>query len=292
MIRLKTLAFILSIVSIVAADEWPNWRGPSGNGVVNDNHEYATKWSADSVQWKVKLPEHGGSTPVKWKDRIFVTTPKDGQNTLMCLNTSGEVLWEKSIGKEVAGKHKKASGSNPSPVTDGRQVFVYFKSGDLAAFTTDGEQQWHVNLQDKYGKDTLWWDLGTSPVLTNEHVIVACIQSDYSYVAGFDRSTGEEAWKVDRNMDAPSEANQSYSTPVVVNHASGQQLVILGADHVTGHDATNGKELWRVGGLNPDGEMYFRSIASAAVGDNIAVAPYARGNTLTAIRMGGSGDVT
>jgi len=78
----------------------------------------------------------------------------------------------------------------------------------------------------------------------------------------------------------------------VISDAGKETIVVLGADHVTGHDAESGSELWRVGGLNPTGHKYFRSIASASWGDGIVVAPYARGNTLTAIRTGGEGDVT
>ena len=91
---------------------------------------------------------------------------------------------------------------------------------------------------------------------------------------------------------APSEAAQSYSTPVVVRNGDKETLVVLGADHVTAHDGATGNELWRVSGLNPTGQQYFRSIASAVVADGIVVAPYARGKTITAIRMGGTGDVT
>src|SRR4029077_14028316 len=95
-----------------------------------------------------------------------------------------------------------------------------------------------------------------------------------------------------RNLNAPEEAAQSYSTPVVVNDGPLEIIIVLGADHVTAHQASDGKELWRVGGLNPTGQRFFRSIASAVVADGIVVAPYARGATLTAIRLGGHGDVT
>ena len=98
-------------------------------------------------------------------------------------------------------------------------------------------------------------------------------------------------------LDAPEEAAQSYSTPAVVagDAAKGEpaeMLVVLGADHVTAHDAANGKEIWRVGGLNPTGHKYFRSIASPVVAGDFVIAPYARGETITAIRRGGTGDVT
>src|SRR5690606_23450606 len=128
--------------------------------------------------------------------------------------------------------------------------------------------------------------------LVGDLLVVACIQSGPSYLLGLDKRTGEQVWKQDRTLDAPDESNQTYSTPVVAQHDGKTILVVLGADHVTAHDSATGAELWRVGGLNPEGERFFRSIASPIVADGIAVAPYARGSTLTAIRLGGSGDVT
>jgi outer membrane protein assembly factor BamB len=143
-----------------------------------------------------------------------------------------------------------------------------------------------------YGADTLWWDLGTSPVLTRDFVVVAVIQTGPSYLVAFEKGSGKLAWKQDRNLGAPSEAAQTYATPVVVTEGDRETLIVLGADHVTAHNAADGQELWRVGGLNPDGEQYFRSIASPVVSDGIVIAPYARGKTLTAIKLGGSGEVT
>ena len=118
------------------------------------------------------------------------------------------------------------------------------------------------------------------------------MHSGPSYLVAFNKVTGKQAWKQDRNLDAPKEAAQSYSTPVVLTDKGREIIVVLGADHVTAHDAANGHELWRVGGLNPTGNGFFRSIASPVVLDGVVVAPYARGATLTAIRLGGSGDVT
>ncbi|RPI90059.1 MAG: hypothetical protein EHM42_01960, partial [Planctomycetaceae bacterium] len=106
------------------------------------------------------------------------------------------------------------------------------------------------------------------------------------------KQNGEEAWKQDRNLNAPSEAAQSYSTPLVVTEGDRETLVILGADHVTAQDVANGQELWRVSGLNPTGQQFFRSISSPVISNGIVVAPYARGSTLTAIKLGGAGDVT
>ncbi len=283
---------LLGLAASAPAENWPQWRGPDFNGVAPSG-DYPIEWSADeNVAWKAALPGRSGSTPAVWEDFIFVTCPGDGKNLVLCFNRQGQELWRTEVGGEVAGKHRKGSGTNPSPTTDGERVYVYFKSGDLAALDFQGKTVWHHNLQEMYGEDTLWWDLGTSPVLTPEAVVVACMQSGPSYLAAFDKETGDVLWKVDRMLPAPRESAQSYSTPVVHDTPQGPILVVLGADHVTGHDAATGHELWRVGGLNPNGEQFFRSIASAVICQDLVIAPYARGDSLTAIRLGGSGDVT
>jgi outer membrane protein assembly factor BamB len=276
------------------ADNWPNWRGPNYNGVAS-GEKYPTTWSAtENVLWKADLPGRGSSTPVIWGDNIFLTYGNEGKNYCVCFNRAGKQLWVTSVGEERASKHKKATGSNPSVVTDGTHVWAYFKSGDLACLDLQGKIVWQENLQKKFGEDTLWWDLGTSPILTKAHVIVTVMQDENSpsYLAAFEKASGKLAWKEDRILDAPSEAAQSYTTPLVVNENGQEIIIVLGADYITGHNAATGKEIWRVGTLNPAREKFFRSIASAVVSDGIVVAPYARGKTLTAVKLGGSGDVT
>jgi outer membrane protein assembly factor BamB len=280
------------------AGTWPNWRGPAGDGVAA-GAGYATRWSpTENVRWKVALPGLGASTPAVWGDRLVLTCTIDGQDTALCFTRDGKEAWRTALGAAKPGKHKKATGANSSPVTDGRHVWVYFKSSALAALDlATGAVAWRTNLQEQFGEDTLWWDLGTSPVLSAKAVVVAVMQSGPSYLAAFDRATGKLLWKQDRLLGAPEEAAQSYSTPLVVagDAAKGEpaeMLVVLGADHVTAHDAADGREIWRVGGLNPGGERFFRSIASPVIAGDLVIAPYARGSTLTAIRRGGTGDVT
>lgn len=286
------VCLVVAGATSVLADNWPNWRGPSQNGVATGKG-FPTEWSSEkNVAWKVELPGKGSSTPIVWEDFIFVTSADQGKNTLLAFGQDGKSRWRVALGAERAGKNKKASGCNPSCVTDGQHVFAYFKSGDLACLDFTGKVVWQTNLQDKYGEDTLWWDLGTSPVLTKKHCVIAVMQTGSSYLVAFDKATGKVAWKEDRNLGAPEEAAQSYSTPVVLHDKGQETLVVLGADHVTAHDAVNGKELWRVGGLNPTGHKYFRSIASAVIDSGIVIAPYARAETITAIKLGGTGDVT
>ena len=292
MLRYGLVAACVLTVGVARGDNWPNWRGPSFNGVASGKN-YPTEWSSTkNVAWKVALPGKGASTPIVWGDRIFLTCGIEGENAVVCLDRNGQQLWQTLLGDERSGKHKKATGSNPSATTDGQHVFAYFKSGDLACLDLAGKVVWRHNLQQMYGEDTLWWDLGTSPVLTEQHVVVAVMQTGPSYLAAFDKATGKLAWKQERQLDAPREAAQSYSTPVVTELDGRQVLVVLGADHVTAHDAATGSEIWRVGGLNPGGEEYFRSIASPVIDRGIVVAPYARGKTITAIRLAGQGDIS
>ena len=293
---MRASSWLCSSLCLAAAvafgGEWPTWRGPHQNGVALGSG-YPTSWSkTENVAWVVDLPGKGASTPVVSNDRLVLTAGVEGRNMVLCYSTAGKLLWQTPVGTEREGKHTKATGANPSVITDGQQWYAYFKSGDLAALNGDGKIVWQLNLQEKYGADTLWWDLGTSPVLTRQGVVIAVMQSGPSYLASFDRQTGKELWKHDRNLDAPSEAAQSYSTPLVFTADGRELLVVLGADHVTAHDAATGVEAWRVGGLNPGGEKFFRSIASPVLSGDVVVAPYARGSTLTAIRLGGKGDVT
>lgn len=275
-----------------SADHWPNWRGPGGDGVATAD-AYPTDWSQEhNVAWKLALAGPGSSTPAVWDQRIFVTHGHDDQNATSCFDFTGRRLWSTNVGSYVAGKHKKASGCNSSPVSDGKHVYVYFKSGDLACLDVDGHIVWQTNLQREYAKDTLWWDLGTSPVVTDRVVIVAVQQDGPSFLVALDKNSGQQVWKQDRTFDVPRESDQSYTTPVLTSLDGQQQVIVLGADHVTGHSVSDGSEVWRVGNLNPHQQAFFRSIASPLVIGDMLIAPYARGNTLTGIRLGGQGDVS
>ncbi len=299
--RAPLLLCLVLLTTALTAGEWPSWRGPNGNGIAV-GETYPTQWSAtEHVKWKTPLPGSAGSTPVVTGSLIALTCAErddkdqNGKNKVWGLNReTGEVLWKTEVGDEKPGKHKKGSGCNPSPVTDGKHLFVYFKSGDFAALDLTGKIVWHKNLQKEYGEDTLWWDLGSSPVLTEKHVVITVMQSppSPSYIAAFNKENGEVVWKVLREMGAPEEAAQSYSTPVVTTFKGQETLVNVGADFVTAHAAVDGKELWRVGSLNPEVNKYNRSIASAVVADGMVIAPYSRGGMLHGIEMGGTGDVT
>ncbi|HUP79715.1 MAG TPA: PQQ-binding-like beta-propeller repeat protein, partial [Pirellula sp.] len=266
-LRLRFVAIVL-VVAFAATPFaqsqtlWPSWRGPNGNGTAVVGN-YPTSWSEEkNVAWKIALPGRGASSPILLGESIYVTLGKEGTNTLLCFSKDGKTQWEKPFGKERHGKNAKASGSNSSPATDGKNVYVYFKSGDLACVTAKGETVWELNIQQKYGEDSLWWDLGTSPVLTENAVVIAVMQTGPSFLVALDKSTGKELWKADRWLDVNQEANQAYTTPTIAKLKQGEALITVGADHVTAHAVSDGKLLWKLGGFNPDNNGHFRSISS------------------------------
>lgn len=273
-----------------AADNWPQWRGPQANGVAAEG-EYPVKFSADEgIAWKIALPGLGMSTPVAWGDRIFVTCGIDGNDGVVAYDFAGKEIWRKEFGAERPGKNRNASGSNPSPVTDGEHVVVYYKSGTLAGLDFAGKVLWNINLQEKYGADTLWWDLATSPVLAGDRVIVAVMQDGDSYLAAFHVATGEEIWKQKRQYERPKESDQSYTTPQIAKVDGREVVVTWGADHLTTHDVATGELVSQYGGFNPDDQGMWRVIASQAIGDDVAVVPFGRGNQLGAVQLAGKGD--
>jgi outer membrane protein assembly factor BamB len=274
-------------------DLWPQWRGNQANGVAQ-GEGFPLRWSAkgepgekeDGIAWRYPDPGIGSSTPIVVRDRILITSGVNSQNRLLCLDaTKGTLIWSAHLGTDRGGKHRKASGANSSVVTDGLLSFAYFRSGDLGCVDSAGNVLWATNLQDTYGEDTLWWDLGTSPILTETAVIVAVMQSGPSYLVAFDKSSGQILWRTDRMLDAPEEAAHSYSTPVLAQIGETRAIAVLGADHLTLHSETDGRELARVGGFNPTGQRFFRSIASPVISGDIIACPYARGTTLTGIRL-------
>lgn len=276
----------------LSANEWPQWRGPNGDGTALPG-AYPTRFSAsENLLWKVRLPGVGSSTPAVWGDRIFVTCGIDGQDGVLALDWQGKTLWQKTFGPERPGKHKNGSGSNPSPITDGRSLVVYYKSGTVASLTLGGEVNWKINLQERFGEDTLWWDLGTSPVFAGGHVVIAVMQEGESYVVALNPADGSVVWKTDRTFPVQKESGQSYTTPYVTTIDGQETVVIWGADRLTGHDPKTGKTLWTCGGFNPEDKAMWRVIASPGIADGIAVVPYGRTKHTAAVKLGGSGDIT
>jgi len=295
---IKPLLLVAATVlasGLPAADvsaNWPRWRGPHDDGVAAPG-AYPVTWDAtNGILWKTPLPGKGCSTPAVWNQRIFLTAPVDGQDAVIALADTGPLLWQKTLGQERPGKHKNASGCNPSPATDGDAVFVYFKSGNFAALALDGTVRWQTNLVTRFGPDTLYWDYGISPVLTEREVVITLMHHGESWLAAFDKITGELRWKVARNYPTPTEGDHSYATPIVIQHQGKPALLVWGALHLTAHDAANGHLLWDAGGFNPEAKPNWPAVASPVVAGDFAVFPFGRGSLVHGVKLGGSGDVT
>ncbi|MGB0145164.1 MAG: PQQ-binding-like beta-propeller repeat protein, partial [Akkermansiaceae bacterium] len=280
----------------VVAEDWPSWRGPAHNGS-RAGKDYPTKWSREKVVWQVGLPGKGASCPVVWKDRIFVTAPSNGIDTALAFDLNGKQVWKTEFGAEMKAKHMKlGTSSNASPVTDGRGVFVYFKSGTFAALEMDGTVRWKRNLSKEFGRQKLYWDQGSSPILIGDLVILSRLHAGDSWVAGFDKATGKIRWKQERNYEVPAENDNGYTTPVPVRHGDQDALLVWCSDHLTAYAAKDGSLLWSSGGFNSKAKKLWPPIATPVVAGEIAVVPVGRDDRkqaeIHAVRLGGKGDVT
>ena len=298
MIKL-VIAFLTTLYLAMGASktqDWANWRGPDQNGIAAEGN-YPSKVSIeDNILWEAELPGKGGSTPIVWNDHIILTSGigegEEGEDGVLCFDWSGNLLWQVSLGTQVPGKHPRGSGSNSSAVTDGERIFVLFKSTTIAALDFEGKVLWEKNLQDEYGELTYWWDFGTSSVLAEGNVVTAIQHEGESYLLALDKTSGKEAWKIDRTYECKPESAQSYTTPLVVKDGNQTTIIVWGADHLTGHNAKTGQLMWSYSGFNPDQKQYWRTIASAAIYDDIAVVPYGRGRFLAGVKINKEGDMT
>jgi outer membrane protein assembly factor BamB len=281
--------------SRAGAESWPNWRGPQLNGTSTETG-LPLRWSVtENVTWKTLMPERSGSTPIVWGDHVFVSVG-EGQNlALWALDrANGTVRWKRPLG---AGNRRmmKQQMSSPSPVTDGRMVWVMTGTGLLKAFDLAGTEKWSRNIPMEYGRFGLQWGYASSPLLLEDSLVVQVLHGmhtdDPSYVMRIDKMTGKNMWRVVRSTRAQFESPDAYTTPTLVKTAKGLEIVITGADVVTGHNPENGNELWRVDGLNPHNNYDYRVVASPVVFGDLIIAP-SRERPMLALRAGGRGDAT
>jgi outer membrane protein assembly factor BamB len=292
---LAVVAVLLVSIAVVHAENWPQWRGPNLNGVSNEKN-LPVKWTTEeNVAWKVAMPGLSGSTPIIWRDRIFLNVAEGDNLALWALNkTNGDVLWRKPLGGGNT-KMRKHNMSSPSPVTDGRSVYVMTGTGILKGFDFNGKELWTRDIQKDYGQFGLNWGYASSPLLHEDSLYVQVLHGmktdDPSYVMRIDKKNGKTLWKVDRPTNAIRESPDSYTTPALLRYGTTTEIVITGGDCVTGHDSATGKELWRANGLNPDNNPFYRIVASPIIFDNIIYVP-SRIKPLVALKAGGRGDIT
>ncbi len=265
---------------LLAADNWPQWRGPELNGVSKDVGLVRTWSPTENIAWKLPTPSRTGSTPIVWGDTVFLniaTAEFTGNLELWAVDRNKKaVMWKKPLGSgNTAGR--KQNMSTPSPITDGRTVWVMTGTGILKAFDFAGAEKWTRDIQKDYGRFGLGFGYASSPLLLDGDVIVQVLHGlmtdDPSYVLRIDGATGKTEWKVERPTNAQLESPDAYTTPTVVRRGGAAEIVVTGGDVATGHDPATGKEIWRVKGLNPQNAPNYRLVASPVVWQGLVIAP-------------------
>ncbi len=288
------LAFCVSAAP--RAENWPAWRGPSANGLSAETN-LPVKWSkTEGITWRLPLPAWSGSTAIIWGDRIFLNVAEKGADLHLWSvdRTTGQMLWKQHLS---GGNHqeRKQNMSSPSPVTDGRHVWVMTGTGFLRGFDYGGKEIWSRDIQKEYGRFGLNWGYASSPLLHGDALYVQVIHGmrtdDPSYILKIDKTTGKTIWRQERLTKAIRESPDSYATPALLRYGATEEIVITGGDVVTGHDPATGREVWRADGLNPTNNPAYRIVASPFVFDGIVYAP-TRERPMLALRSGGRGDIT
>lgn len=317
----RALVFLLCALPLAAAPvvegQWPRWRGPYDNGVARA--AAPTKFSAaENILWKAEIPGRGHSSPVIWKDRIFLTTavptgkpaepapepataaaragkkgrgPRGGGMPLlehrfvvMALDrATGKKIWEKVATTETPHEgHHGTYGSfaSNSPVTDGDILIAFFGSRGVYAYDLDGNLKWEKS----FGKFQmrLGFGEGTAPVLHEDTLILNFDHQGEDFIVALDKSTGKELWRTARDEES------NWSAPLVIEHAGRTQVIVSATARVKSYDLETGEELWECGGLG------LNTIPAPVYdGENVYVMSGYRDKNMFAIKLDGAeGDLT
>lgn len=309
-IALGLLALML-LAQPARSENWMQWRGPNLNGSTSETG-LPDQLDPQKPAWKFDMPGGGSSTPVVFEDKLFISALDATSKKLvaMCLDSkTGKPIWRKDVGDGFITT-SRINLAGPSPITDGRTVWFYFGSGDLAAFDMDGKQLWARNIQTDYGAFNFQWLYCATPLLHEGKLYVPVLHRDVptgttdrskglptgpseSYLLAVEPATGKTIYRHVRPNAAMAESKESYGTPMPYSGNGRKEILIVGGDCVTGHDPETGKEFWRLGGWNPTNNTSFRVVPSLVVYQNrvIVCTPQGQGKVL-AVTLGGNGDVT
>ncbi len=266
-------------------DSWPRFRGHDGDGMAS-GFRFPEPWSEKSIRWKIELPGTGHSSPVVWKDRVFVTScdSATAKRIMSCVDAKdGRTLWKKEFESQGHKMNKDNSYASSTPAASERAVFMYWTTPEevtLVALDHSGKELWRHNL----GPYASQHGGGTSPVCIGDVVVVGNDQDAQSSLVGLDAATGKVSWKIERKTE-----RAAYSTPCVRRLAGGvPELVFTSSGHgVTGVDPKTGKVNWELPGVFP-----MRVVGSPAVADGLIVATCGGGGIgrkLVAAKPGGGG---
>jgi outer membrane protein assembly factor BamB len=281
---LVSLAALLG-PTVYAQHDWPQFRGPGGQG-----HATATgvplEWSETrNVAWKTPVPGRGWSSPVVSAGKIWITTATGERDVSL-----RALAFDFATGREIVNVevfrarstgaiHPKNSWASPTPIVDGDRVYVHFGAQGTAALTATGDIVWKAQFpyQAQHGG-------GGSPILHGDLLIFSCDGSDEAFVVAVDKRTGKVRWKTARRTPA----DQAYTTPLAIRAGDRDQIVSVGAFRAGAYDPDTGKEIWRVsygdGFSNVPRPVYGHGLVYIATGFHQP--------TLMAVRPDGTGDVT
>jgi len=237
--------------SPVASADWPEFRGPTRDGV-STSVNVPTHWSdTKNIAWKQEIPGRGWSSPVLADGRIYLTSAtgdiEDNDLSLraICIRADdGQILWNVEVLRpdaETAGlKHDKNGLASPTPIVDQGRIFVHFGHLGTAALDLAGKILWlqtDIKYNPRHGN-------GGSPVLVGRALVFSCDGLDTQNIVALDRATGKLLWKTPRNTSAFK--TFSFSTPQVIDIDGRLQIVSPGSGLVAAFDPNDGSEIWRV----------------------------------------------
>ncbi|KAB2647945.1 MAG: PQQ-binding-like beta-propeller repeat protein [Verrucomicrobia bacterium] len=242
-----SLAFC-QLTAFAGETEWPQFRGPTGQGL-SAAVQVPVEWSATKgVKWKVEVPGRGWSSPVLARGRLYLTTAGgDSDTTLraLCLDaTDGRVIWNTEVFRpdpaSLAAMHKKNSPASGSPIVTADRLYVHFGHMGTAALDLEGKVVWRqteVKYPPVHGT-------GGSPLLTGGALVFSCDGEKDPFVTALDAGTGAIRWKTARNTKAKRPF--SFCTPLAIEVAGASQIILPGAGFVGSYDGKDGREIWRV----------------------------------------------
>ena len=239
---MRPVAPVLVVLALLAQD-WPQFRGPDGQGHAT-GQGYPLEWSeSQHVRWKTAVPGRGWSSPVVAGGRVWLTTAtKAGRDSSLRLLSfdveSGAPALDVEVFKSRGDLlNPKNSHASPTPILDGYRVYVHFGAEGTAALSTSGDILWKTKLayESQHGN-------GGSPALVGDLLVVNCDGFDEAFVAALDVKTGKTRWRTYR----PEPHSQAYSTPLAIDVGGRAEVVSVGAFNAIAYDPQNGKEIWRV----------------------------------------------
>ena len=282
----RLVLLLLAVTGVVVqAEDWPEFRGPTGQGH-SAERGLPFEWSESrNVIWKTSVPGSGWSSPVVAGGLVWVTAAiDDGGASLRAvafdIETGREAVNAEVFRiKAVRAPNLKNSLASPTPIVEGDRVYVHFGADGTAALTTSGEIVWRTRFpyESQHGN-------GGSPVLYGDLLIFSCDGYDTAFVVALDKWTGKVRWKTLRRQPA----SQAYSTPLVIRVGDRDEVVSVGAYRAAAYDPKSGKEIWRVG--YNDG---FSNVPRPVYGQGLVyITTGFFQPSLLAVRADGAGDVT